>query len=263
MPRQATPSLDPSARDSADRSLLRWVLIMSGAGFAAGFFGPMIFAPDANQGPLVGILFSGPGGAVLGVLLWGLCKLLPASASVKRRAPWVCSLALAIVTLYFVMPPPALRGDIEEVQINSCKRPLAAIDDAVAYWNTRVASNSAGVRPGWKEDSGQMLQDDEGVILGVDIVRVRTLREEQKPWNKGHILASNWQPTGDQKSYYARYAGGSCSDYVIGAHAILFNDRFFDGVPTNLGGPPRKVANFLDLQTLEAIPNPYREFAGD
>jgi len=236
---------------------------MGGAGFAAGFFGPLIFAADANQGPLVGILFSGPGGAVLGVLLWGLFKLLPVTAALKRRSLWICSLVLAIVTLYFVMPEPALRGDVEEVQINSCKRPIEAIDDAVAYWDARFASNSTGTRPGWKEDSRQMLQNDDGVILGVDIVRARTLREERKPWNKGNILASSWRTVDDQKSYYARYAGGSCSDYALGAHAILFNDRFFGGVPTNLGWPPKKAANFLDLQTLDSIPNLYREYAGD
>jgi hypothetical protein len=35
-------------------------------GFAIGFVGPMILAPDANQGPLLGIFITGPLGAVLG-----------------------------------------------------------------------------------------------------------------------------------------------------------------------------------------------------
>jgi predicted transporter len=34
--------------------------------FCAGFFGPMIFAPSANQGPLLGIFITGPIGFVLG-----------------------------------------------------------------------------------------------------------------------------------------------------------------------------------------------------
>lgn len=37
-------------------------------GFIIGFFGPMIFAPEANQGPLLGILITGPGGVVLGAI---------------------------------------------------------------------------------------------------------------------------------------------------------------------------------------------------
>lgn len=41
---------------------------LGGLGFAAGFFGPMLFAPEANQGPLLGIFITGPVGAALGGL---------------------------------------------------------------------------------------------------------------------------------------------------------------------------------------------------
>ncbi len=37
-------------------------------GFVAGFFGPMVFAPDAAQGPIVGVFLSGPLGFGLGVI---------------------------------------------------------------------------------------------------------------------------------------------------------------------------------------------------
>ncbi|GDY18327.1 hypothetical protein LBMAG55_16500 [Verrucomicrobiota bacterium] len=40
--------------------------ILGGIGFLGGFFGPMIFKPEANQGPLLGIFITGPLGAVLG-----------------------------------------------------------------------------------------------------------------------------------------------------------------------------------------------------
>jgi hypothetical protein len=46
-------------------------LLVGGIGFAAGFFGPMIFAPGANQGPLLGIFITGPLG-FLGGLTWGV-----------------------------------------------------------------------------------------------------------------------------------------------------------------------------------------------
>ena len=36
------------------------------AGFVGGFFGPMLFAPSANQGPLLGIFITGPLGFLLG-----------------------------------------------------------------------------------------------------------------------------------------------------------------------------------------------------
>jgi hypothetical protein len=42
--------------------------ILGGLGFVLGFFGPMIFAPEANQGPMLGLFITGPGGAVLGAI---------------------------------------------------------------------------------------------------------------------------------------------------------------------------------------------------
>jgi len=43
-------------------------IAVGGVSFVAGFFGPMIFAPQANQGPLLGIFITGPLGAVAGCL---------------------------------------------------------------------------------------------------------------------------------------------------------------------------------------------------
>lgn len=55
-------------------SLVLGALIGGGAGFALGFFGPMVFAPGANQGPMLGIFITGPlglpVGALIGALLW-------------------------------------------------------------------------------------------------------------------------------------------------------------------------------------------------
>lgn len=51
---------------------LAGALIVGGIGFTGGFFGPMIFAPDANQGPLLGLFITGP----LGFLLGGVCGLI-------------------------------------------------------------------------------------------------------------------------------------------------------------------------------------------
>lgn len=41
-------------------------IVLGGIGFSAGFFGPIIFTPEANQGPLLGIFITGPLGFLLG-----------------------------------------------------------------------------------------------------------------------------------------------------------------------------------------------------
>jgi len=41
-------------------------LVVGGVAFIAGFVGPLLFMPGANQGPLFGILVTGPLGCVAG-----------------------------------------------------------------------------------------------------------------------------------------------------------------------------------------------------
>jgi hypothetical protein len=47
-------------------STLFGTIVFGAIGFCAGFFGPIFFAPEANQGPLLGIFITGPLGFVLG-----------------------------------------------------------------------------------------------------------------------------------------------------------------------------------------------------
>ncbi len=52
-------------------------LVVGTVGFLGGFFGPMIFAPGANQGPLLGLFITGPLGFLLGGaggLVYGLIR---------------------------------------------------------------------------------------------------------------------------------------------------------------------------------------------
>jgi hypothetical protein len=47
-------------------SIFKGAFILGAIGFIAGFFGPIVFAPDSNQGPLLGIFFTGPLAFLLG-----------------------------------------------------------------------------------------------------------------------------------------------------------------------------------------------------
>jgi len=53
-------------------SVLLGAVVVGGVSFVAGFFGPMIFAPGANQGPLLGLFITGPLGAVAGAVGGGV-----------------------------------------------------------------------------------------------------------------------------------------------------------------------------------------------
>jgi len=68
--------------------MLTGALITGGIGFVGGFFGPMIFAPGANQGPLLGLFITGPLGFLLGGaggLVYGLMRRAPSRPAHARR----------------------------------------------------------------------------------------------------------------------------------------------------------------------------------
>ena len=57
-------------------------MIVGGVGFVAGYFGPILLTPESNQGPLLGIFFTGPLGFVLGVVAGAIVH----TVSRRRRA---------------------------------------------------------------------------------------------------------------------------------------------------------------------------------
>jgi hypothetical protein len=54
------------------------------ASFSAGFFGPMLLAPGANQGPMLGLFITGPLGVVAGVM-WGVLRARARPAASPRK----------------------------------------------------------------------------------------------------------------------------------------------------------------------------------
>lgn len=62
--------LEPDGETPDKRqTVLLGAVILGFIGFYAGFAGPMILTPESNQGPLIGILFTGPAGFLIGGLL--------------------------------------------------------------------------------------------------------------------------------------------------------------------------------------------------
>ena len=90
----------PAMRD-AFRSPGFWALALGGVGGAAGFFGPIALNPDANQGPLLGILITGPGGAIAGLVLGFLFRILPIADTFRAQMLTLCCASLGLGTLWY------------------------------------------------------------------------------------------------------------------------------------------------------------------
>ena len=78
-----------SAPSDLVSSVLSGGLILGGVAFCAGFIGPIVFAPGANQGPLLGIFITGPLGFVLGLvggfIYWRIKKKKIESATAVKN----------------------------------------------------------------------------------------------------------------------------------------------------------------------------------
>ena len=72
----------PNSPDGLVKDMIVGGLLVGGFGFCGGFFGPVLFAPEANQGPLLGLFIMGPLGLVLGIVGGAVYWILK-----KRRVP--------------------------------------------------------------------------------------------------------------------------------------------------------------------------------
>lgn len=80
-----------------------WPLTLGPVGFYAGFYGPLLLRPDANQGPLVGIFITGPGGVIGGLILGAIFRSLPISNARRWLALLAANVLLLLGTLLFCL----------------------------------------------------------------------------------------------------------------------------------------------------------------
>lgn len=233
---------------------LRWVVILGGAGFAAGFFGPLIFVPEANQGPLVGILISGPLGAVLGLALYGICALFRIPARAQWRILTVTALLGIMVTLLCVQPSPARLGTIYVVGVESCSSPIDVEAEAIEYWEARIAEVTwAEPRANWRQDMHATLREAPGVVVDLQTTRENSVFENRKPWNRGSLFATGWKDEVDGKSIYRPDA--TCEDFPRKMEMIVFQSYGLSGKiePPKLW-PPGELERVVHASTFSPVP---------
>ena len=215
--------------------------LLGAVGFAAGFFGPIALNPEANQGPMLGLFITGPGGAVLGAMLGAALEAFGVS---KQRLFAVMGAVATVggaVILFFCLPGPQYRGNVVEVEVTDCVYPVALKDESFAYWEKRLkAAQWAAPRQGWKAGFLSMVAGDPGVVLSVKTLRSTGLYENRKPWNKGTFKGGKaWWP---RERYFLR--GEGCTGQVgrVGVYAPK--------AEPSKDWPAEKLSGFLNLSVL-------------
>ncbi|MGH8138063.1 MAG: hypothetical protein ACREVV_07700 [Steroidobacteraceae bacterium] len=235
--------------------------MLGGIGFVAGYFGPIALDPDANQGPLLGIFVTGPGGAVAGLILGAIFRVLPVSNTLRSRVLWFACATWGAWTLYRCLPEPAVRGYVIDATVEDCVPPTEMLDAAVTDWEHAVARVTWAQPPAhWKETAIRNVEDDPGVVLTMHIQRRSAILEHRRPWNRGRKTASPWVAVSESKRYYAPDAGSSCEPYLARGRELYFPVIDPDSSPNEPAKtwPPTEAADFLDLQALGPVPPQYQ-----
>jgi hypothetical protein len=245
--------------DTADRPPgFKWLLTLAAAGFAAGFIGPMVFAPDANQGPLVGIFITGPAGLALGAVLWGFCALLKLPGKVQWRMLYAVATVGILTTLVCVQPAPKVRGYVFDGIIESCATPSNAEAEVLDDWDQKIAEVTwAKPRVGWRADVRQLLGEAPGVVVSVRIQRNNAIKENRKPWNRGTRFAAGWASQDEQTPFYD--ASGSCDQYPdAGAVRGFQKSDYEDRIRSAEIWPPDELLGVLGVSALTPVPEQWK-----
>ncbi len=243
-----------------DRNLKRlpsvgfWGLSLGAIGFCAGFFGPILLNPGANQGPLLGILITGPSGLIGGLILGTVCRFLPISNAQRGRLLLGANALLLLGILYFCLPPPETHGYLIKATLIRCQSPKELGAESIRYWEDRIAGAPwAKARDGWQAELPGLIAREPGVVLTILTKREAQVVRHRKPWNRGRIATQDWQSRDEERRYFANFDGTACQDYPT-ALPTLF-------VPYGQGSstwPPDDLAGMLHLARIERAPQPLK-----
>ena len=243
------------------RLALRWAIALGATGFAAGFFGPMLLDPEANIGPLVGILFTGPGGLAAGFVLGLAVGVLPLSGAARSRMLVAACVLATLGILYALLPEPALRGYVIEATVESCASPAQRVDESMARWDEALKRVTWARPPAnWREAAARNVEGDRGVVLTMRIERKLPILRHRRPWDKGETSAGPWMDTDESHAYYDASEGPDCARYLARGKAIYWPAIDPDSDPTKPSKewPPTDTLGFLGLQALGPVPGEYR-----
>lgn len=130
-------------------AVLEWVIVLTLAWFLAGFIGPMIVAPSANQGPMVGIFITGPLGFIAGRSWDGCLSCSRPNGTRPKNALYGLATIGTIAIIYFVTPSPRKEAEIISGTLEQCRSPSTLRTDTVA----RLQSLSERQFASWKSQT--------------------------------------------------------------------------------------------------------------
>lgn len=241
----------------------KWIVILGLVGFLSGFLGPMVLSPESNQGPLLGILITGPLGFLAGLVLWPLSKILDWTMPTQKKVLYsLCAtFVLGVVAVAFA-PKPKWVGRLYILEITNCRPPRDEIDNVISKWTRRMESFAwKSPRPEWKDDLRKTLLTDTGSVIDTKIIVEKIVKESNSPFKEPTFEA--YKITTKRPQTLSFYIATPCNELPLNSPTPFFVDL---RVPTKYmptekdPWPPTAITDLLILANLKAVPPEFAKF---
>ena len=229
-------------------SVFRWLVVLGLVGFLSGFIGPMVLAPEANQGPMLGIFITGPTGALLGAILGIAAGLAKMSARSQARALVTVSIILTLTTLYFCVPPARLSATVIDAEVRACVPAESLRAQTIKRLDELAAARPKPEQVAWGETFDQELTAKHGVVIDAHVLRDAQVFEKQARWNRGTKFVTLWRTDPKDERFFATEPQADCASFPAGSRALL-------SVTGTLGTwRPYGIAEMLGVRVAAPLP---------
>jgi len=219
----------------------------------------LLLNPESNIGPAIGILISGPLGAIAGAILGFIFSAASVSERLRGQLLTAACVVLGVGTLYFCLPGPVFYGYVIDAEVSACASPAQELDAAKANWEQAIAHVKwATANANWKQIAAGNLENDPGVVLTLHLRRRSAILRLRRPWDRNRMSAGPWIPVDESKQYYADDDGSTCPPYLARERQLYWPAIGPGAINPAYAWPPTDTLNFLRLQRLGAVPAQYQ-----
>jgi len=234
----------------------KFCLVLGVVGFLAGYIGPLILRPDANQGPLLGIFITGPLGFFAGFCLWFLSRVFSWSLVTQRK--WLgvgCGVLVMTVVAVALAPKPDWVGWIYEVEVMHCRAVHTETENVLVDWRRRIAdADGLPARPGWPEEVKRVLKEDTGSLVDVKILGEKSVKKERSFFNKESWVAyAIMDKVVRTKTFYIAQPCASLPSGTTGTYFV--SSKFNVKADKDRPWPPVGVGDLLFKASLLPVPH--------
>lgn len=223
-------------------------LLMGAAGFLAGFVGPILVTPDANQGPLLGIFITGPLGVVAGAILgFVLPRVVKERFRLRILVAFAGTTLVGIVAGLVLLRGPEFVGRLYYAEVTNARPAVELLPSAIQKWEDSAKHYTHTPPAGWLEDRRKLVNEAAGRVVTLRNLSTWFVYRQRKFWNKGSLTFTAQPPEAERNAYLASSVQLDSPGWFLSQSS---------GVPAEW--PPRNAGDFLGVVEIIPAPSEFR-----